>query len=268
MNCNSDPERLRNELDFAILHDMARSPVCFVAGTLVHTDKGLVPIEDIKIGDLVLSKAEDGNGPNRYQRVVNTFKTADREVWHVSCARHSDENLKVYQLEEYVVTPEHPLRLIGKIDDNINPWQFKPNETARWASVRDLADMLYSGDIYVVESIDGVILTLWNIDLLRKMLNPLQAVVVSHEDPDDSGQGHLIDFETATAHQYIDRERDHVLIDTERDLEEEKFPPYTTTVYNLEVENDHTYFVGRHGLWVHNACIVDAQGGEPSVSRI
>ena len=32
----------------------------FVAGTLVHTDKGLVPIEQIKVGDMVLSKHENG----------------------------------------------------------------------------------------------------------------------------------------------------------------------------------------------------------------
>ena len=30
----------------------------FVAGTLVHTDKGLVPIQNLKVGDLVLSKNE------------------------------------------------------------------------------------------------------------------------------------------------------------------------------------------------------------------
>ena len=28
----------------------------FTAGTLVHTDKGLVPIDQLKIGDKVLSK--------------------------------------------------------------------------------------------------------------------------------------------------------------------------------------------------------------------
>lgn len=32
----------------------------FVAGTLVHTDKGLVPIEQIKVGDMVLSKHQSG----------------------------------------------------------------------------------------------------------------------------------------------------------------------------------------------------------------
>lgn len=33
----------------------------FVAGTLVHTDKGLVPIQDIKVGDRVLSSLEHEN---------------------------------------------------------------------------------------------------------------------------------------------------------------------------------------------------------------
>lgn len=33
---------------------------CFIAGTPVHTDKGLVPIEQIKVGDLVLSQPEQG----------------------------------------------------------------------------------------------------------------------------------------------------------------------------------------------------------------
>ena len=28
----------------------------FVAGTLVHTDKGLVPIQELKIGDKIISK--------------------------------------------------------------------------------------------------------------------------------------------------------------------------------------------------------------------
>lgn len=31
-----------------------------VAGTLVHTETGLVPIEQLKVGDKVLSKPADG----------------------------------------------------------------------------------------------------------------------------------------------------------------------------------------------------------------
>ncbi|WP_230659529.1 polymorphic toxin-type HINT domain-containing protein [Psychrobacter sp. I-STPA10] len=51
----------------------------FVAGTLVHTDKGLVPIQDIKVGDLVLSKSENGSGQVEYKPVLSTFKSTHKE---------------------------------------------------------------------------------------------------------------------------------------------------------------------------------------------
>ena len=52
----------------------------FVAGTLVHTDKGLVPIDQIKVGDLVLSKPDrDPNATNVYKRVASTLKSSEKK---------------------------------------------------------------------------------------------------------------------------------------------------------------------------------------------
>ena len=34
----------------------------FVVGTLVHTDKGLIAIQNLQVGDLVLSNSKDKNG--------------------------------------------------------------------------------------------------------------------------------------------------------------------------------------------------------------
>ena len=51
---------------------------CFVAGTLVHTDQGLVPIEQLKVGDLVLSKHESGEGELAYKRVLKTFNSPEK----------------------------------------------------------------------------------------------------------------------------------------------------------------------------------------------
>jgi hypothetical protein len=52
----------------------------FVAGTLVHTDKGLVPIDKLKIGDMVLSRPENNpDAPNEYKRVLSTFKSAEKK---------------------------------------------------------------------------------------------------------------------------------------------------------------------------------------------
>lgn len=52
----------------------------FVAGTLVHTDKGLVPIEQLKVGDMVLSRDEHNpNGDLIYKRVLNTFVSTEKK---------------------------------------------------------------------------------------------------------------------------------------------------------------------------------------------
>ena len=32
------------------------------------------------------------------------------------------------------------------------------------------------------------------------------------------------------------------------------YRPYRTTVYNIEVEDTHTYLVSRSGILVHNTC--------------
>lgn len=53
----------------------------FVAGTLIHTDKGLLPIEQLKVGDMVLSRLENGdeNTPTAYKRVTRTFKLPEKQ---------------------------------------------------------------------------------------------------------------------------------------------------------------------------------------------
>jgi hypothetical protein len=58
----------------------SQSPVIsgFVAGTLVHTDKGFVPIEQLKVGDWVLSKHESGQGEQAYKRITKTFKSQEK----------------------------------------------------------------------------------------------------------------------------------------------------------------------------------------------
>ena len=51
----------------------------FVAGTLIHTDKSLVPIQEIKVGDMVLSKPEGGVGEIEYKPVLSTFKSPEKK---------------------------------------------------------------------------------------------------------------------------------------------------------------------------------------------
>lgn len=88
----------------------------FVAGTLVHTDKGLVPIEQIKVGDLVLSKHESGEGETAYKRVVSRFKSVEkRKICAISFVDKLPQKRRdivpatINEFETVYLTDNHPI---------------------------------------------------------------------------------------------------------------------------------------------------------------
>lgn len=62
---------------------MATSGMCFVAGTPVHTARGLIPIERIQVGDTVLSR-DSKTGEQGYKPVLETFITHPDALYHVT----------------------------------------------------------------------------------------------------------------------------------------------------------------------------------------
>jgi Pretoxin HINT domain len=76
---------------------------CFVAGTLVHTKDGLVPIEHTKAGDWVLSQPET-KGEVGYKRVVRSFSFEDEEVVCVDIWKNGPQ-----ERAGFVVTGNHPI---------------------------------------------------------------------------------------------------------------------------------------------------------------
>ncbi|MCL2076004.1 MAG: Hint domain-containing protein [Betaproteobacteria bacterium] len=115
--------------------------VCFIAGTLVHTKEGLRPIEQIRVGDYVLSKPENGEGEVTYKRVINTFEFEDKETWFVSWQilpspsemehirslvrekkRDELQEVRHQKFEEHgqsfvVTTPNHPFWVLSSPED-------------------------------------------------------------------------------------------------------------------------------------------------------
>jgi hypothetical protein len=75
---------------------------CFVAGTLVLTASGLRNIEEIEIGDSVLSANPDSD-KNDYKKVLETYVRKTRRLIHIIIGK-----------EEIVTTEEHPFWIIGK----------------------------------------------------------------------------------------------------------------------------------------------------------
>ena len=93
-------------VDEASLLRSVESPnFCFAAGTLVHTKDGLKPIEQIKLGDWVLSKPEGGSGEQAYKRVTRTVSFEDKEIWLVRFYKSGDD------IEQIGVTANHPFWL-------------------------------------------------------------------------------------------------------------------------------------------------------------
>ena len=74
----------------------AHNGVCFVAGTLVYSEVGNVPIESILAGDLVWAWNEE-NGEVALKEIVETYVNETDELIHV-----------FVNGEEIVTTPSHP----------------------------------------------------------------------------------------------------------------------------------------------------------------
>jgi hypothetical protein len=85
----------------------------FVAGTLVHTKSGLKPIEEICVGDWVLSHPEGDVPPSRlreghdysYRQVTKTYVHDDQPIVHVTYLQATGDGI----IEILRVTPNHPI---------------------------------------------------------------------------------------------------------------------------------------------------------------
>ena len=81
---------------------------CFVAGTPVLTKDGLKPIEDIKAGDLVLSRNVE-TGEQTYKPVTDIIPRHDRVIWELTVQSEDGET------ETFRTTDEHPWWVNGQV---------------------------------------------------------------------------------------------------------------------------------------------------------
>jgi len=137
---------------------------CFPAGTLVHCEHGLIPIEKVKVGDVVKAYNES-TGEIGYKRVLE-----------VSCIEGNETLVELHLNDEIIkCTPNHPF---------------------------------------------------WVEDTWK--------------DAEQIGIGESLKTSTSETVRVI----------------EKKFYDNNENVYNFEVEDWNTYFVGEAGVLVHNVCLV------------
>lgn len=257
------------------------APVCFVGGTLVHTENGLVPIKDIKVGEKVLSKPENGEGELVYKPVLRTIVTDDVPVYFSTFTPESVDDLNYtekYDLSLYadvLCTANHPFWVVGKgwveaqqlqLDDDV---LLKNGETAYCNSCGfddEGIEMVFKTDDpevgyipdFAEQTNDGRFVDLTTGRTLRyggyaPVFNKL---FVQDTEWKQRLLAQLPAAQRAGADFFGFRTgfwQDSAGIDWE-----DGQGPVTTTVYNLKVANTHTYFVGEAGIWVHDADVTTA----------
>jgi hypothetical protein len=260
----------------------AESAGCFVAGTLVHTKEGLRPIEEIKVGDWVLSKPEDGSGGPEYRQVSKTLEFDDKPLWYVEwedpglhgrCGRDGDLSIsEVLGLEGrcfVITTPNHPFWV--EESDPRRMWleDFKycdpddpntprpPWPQRQWAR----ADHLVRG-MKMLKADGGQVEVLAS-RRVYKTGDPAQGWIdrddqdyglgVNFADLDDQPLGALNARYKPSGHGgYVLNPDKSWLDDVDPYLGSAPESWCRRKVYNLEVEGCHTYFVDTLGVWVHN----------------
>lgn len=236
---------------------------CFVAGTLVHTQEGLRPIEQIKVGDYVLSKSESGEGEVSYKRVVKTFEREGQEVWFVGYSV-----LDGSKKEEFVVaTADHPFHVKRTINCSQEIY-----EESVWVKTYDLYCRQERGDTTIFELADGREAKCGLVGPIIALKSPARGVVFTSLGVGDGNDDWGVDFSKDTP-AYLGWELRYgstLPISTFPDMPSDLLygdlapdavtsvtcghTPLLNTVYNLEVEDTHTYYVGELGVLVHNTC--------------
>jgi hypothetical protein len=194
---------------------------CFAAGTIVHTEQGPLPIEKVRVGTQVLSQPENG-GEIAYKRVVNTVAHLDQQVHAVQVkVQGSDE------LTTLITTPNHPF------------WVQTPLAHGQhWLA----AEHLEPG--FILQIADGRIATVYANGLIRQTQHT--HIGFAADDRVGVGVGMMLDLSNPKHIHLIAPQQPSELGTLE--LGE----PYLTPVYNFEVEEFHTYYVGDSAVWVHN----------------
>lgn len=237
---------------------------CFVAGTPVWTDKGLVPIEKIQVGDMLLSKSET-TGEKAFKRVLRTLRTEDEELCTFCAEGTMNEDGSELLVEFLFATPGHLIWVNGQgwmtLGELYDPGQRYVIDNWTFERANGRKAMFFAE----YEALGAPVLSLSDAE------NPTFVCIGSNSAIGDGKIGYTMRFDGTTQLDgfdpfvYADRSTRNTRVafhgatftgEDLDDLNRLKGPVtnFRTTVFNIEVEEFRTYFVGELGLWVHNAC--------------
>ncbi|WOE40386.1 Hint domain-containing protein [Acinetobacter chinensis] len=231
---------------------------CFIAGTLVRIQrnpdlphKNWKAIEDIQVGDFVLSRPKDGSEIQEYKPVINTFSLTKKPIWVIEFAELV-ENIREHDSSSHTIiaTPNHLFWVSGSASCSLELNSFE-SSTGQWYRL----DQLDSGDV-LQDSTGKLYVVLFTIQLYQTE----EAHIAWARDPDDKvdENGWKFDLEKIkqtgriVGNYSFNSYRKSDEYGTELDSDK-KYMPYLADVYSIDVQDYYTYFVGKAtGIWVHS----------------
>ena len=237
-----------DDLDRAVLTELGKldrnfytpeAQACFPEGTLVHTRDGLTPIEKIQIGDWVLSKPEDGTGEIGYKQVSQIFAHPPAMV--VAVEYTFGERPRAWTpldtTRPFILTTlNHPIWTMGD----------------GWLEAGDLDSMRGKESVLMLANEEKVRFV-GKHAIFRTHRENIGWISSAFQDL--HSRGAEWDFArhelSATDIESPDglEEYQYSIASPDRVVPDEVFQ---VPVFNIEVADWHTYFVGLDGVWVHN----------------
>lgn len=238
--------------------------LCFAAGTLIHTKEGLKPIKQIQVGDWVLTQPEE-TGERTYKRVTRTNRFEGAAVWAVTYFRRSEQEraqaenrmMPIGLHRRLVVTPNHPLWARGKGWVQVKDLDFDSDELL--LSDGDYGCLVEVSPLYITAT-PGIawqantVFTEWDGQLFDLRNDASGEFEEYRDDPDPQffsywdencyakkirlGNGFDVYGQGAYQPKPVETWNESCY--------------YRCPVYNFEVEDCHSYYVGTDGVWAHN----------------
>ena len=206
----------------------------FGVGTLVWTDKGQVPIEQLKVGDMVLSQ-DEVTGERAYKPITRTFVHHNQPICQLY---YETEDIEAggYTNDIVLMTANHPV------------WWLADEETKKGFWVE--AGSLEKWDELLLANGARAFAAGWS-EAYRWTKKP------KHNWSKDFWFYDVWDDISVTPlmseGNYLIREDNRIpFVEGYAEADAAEKIPYTTDVYTIEVTDFHTYFIGLFGLLVHN----------------
>lgn len=228
----------------------------FVAGTFVHTDKGLIPIQNLQVGDLILTSRK--KGVTEFRPVLTTFSYHNQEVYELILELYDESQESTITNRKTLIDIFYCGNETKIFNDFENRWvnTFNAFDCCGFFNIRPKYPHVNKSQVLAIN-----LLSIWQkfgvgfgdemfpcMTFSQFESNNFNTLVIDGENYGKYDEEFLLDSHFRNLETQEDKNTIVEFINRTEKLQGSVYQ----TLYQLEVEKTHTYFIGENGLWVHD----------------